>query len=116
MKDIMSLTPAEVGIVKLAAAQHMKSLVPNIRPETAEYIFARRVIKEANAGKKAEEADAGLPDFLKDKPAKKSKKPAKAAVPPAQAPVAEAPEAGDKDASAKKLAAAILTALKQGKK
>ena len=42
---MQELTPAEVGIVKLAAAMHMKKLVPNIRPETADYIFARHIQK-----------------------------------------------------------------------
>jgi len=99
MSDISTLSPAEVGIVKLAAAQRMKDLVPEIRPETAEYIFNRLIWKQAC------EAGAGAPT-----PPAAS---AKVLKPKNTAPVPHETMGDVKSSGSKKLAAAIAKVLKQ---
>ena len=102
-----TLTPAEIGIVKLAAAQRMKELVPNLRPETADYIFAREVMKQAC------EAGAGNTPNLasKSSPAKIVKNPAVKAAPKSETIAANGGTLGPKGASAQKLAKAITAAI-----
>lgn len=104
---MQELTPAEVGIVKLAAAIRMKELVPNIRPATADYIFARHIQKSACAGV------GNTPNLAqKASPAKTEKNPGVKAAPPAETIAADG-GAIAKGASVHKLASLLAATIQK---